>query len=528
MCGILAIINESSIETEFYKGIQRGPDESKLIHVEYDLMKVMLGFHRLSINGVSNGSQPFHINGVYLICNGEIYNYSKLYEELDIIPTTNSDCEIILHLYLKYGMDQTLQMLQSTEYAFVLYDTNKEQIYVARDPYGVRPLYFFIYNNTFIYSSELKMVPFDCSVTIHPPGTYTKYKFNHFTNEFTPIYKKSFSSFPPFNTYKKSYTNDIKESLIEAVRIRLTNTEHPIACLLSGGLDSSLITSIVHHLRLEMGITDPIETYSIGLEGAEDLKYASIVAEYLGTKHTNIILTEDDFFNAIPDVIYSIESYDTTTVRASVGNYLVAKYIKEHSKARVIFNGDGSDEVTGGYLYLKNVPSDIEFDKECKRLVRDIHYFDVLRSDRSIASNSLEARTPFLDHLFVNTYFSIPPDVRNPYSKSHERQPEKYLLRKSFEGYLPDSILWRKKEAFSDGVSSLQRSWFTIIQEKIPQIIQEEFKNHKIHHNPPTTPEQYYYRKLFNTYYPYFDTIIPYFWMPKYTNAKDCSARLLE
>ena len=264
-----------------------------------------------------------------------------------------------------------------------------------------------------------------------------------------------------------------------------------------------------------------METYSIGLEGSEDLKYARKVADYLHTKHTEIICSENDFLHAIPEVIKNIESYDTTTVRASVGNYLVSKYISEHSEAKVLFNGDGSDELTGGYLYFHYAKDPIAFDMECKRLLKDIHLFDVLRSDRSISSNGLEARTPFLDKVFVKTYLSLPLAVRNQKNKC-----EKYLLRKAFEPFnlLPKEILFRTKEAFSDGVSSLKKSWFEIIQTYVQD---KHIPSIEYVHNPPTTQEQKYYRHIFEKCYPDCAQIIPYFWMPRFVDATDSSARTL-
>jgi asparagine synthase (glutamine-hydrolysing) len=269
----------------------------------------------------------------------------------------------------------------------------------------------------------------------------------------------------------------------------------------------------VNQARKELGYSEPLETYSIGLEGGEDLKYAQIMAEFLGSKHTTIIVEEEAFLNAIPDVVRMIESRDTTTVRASVGNYLVAKYIRENSEAKVVFNGDGADEVCGGYLYMKKAPNAIEFDKECRRLVQDIHYFDALRSDRCISGNGLEARTPFLDRSFVELYLSIPVELRFT-------QCEKQLLREAFENRMPKEILWRKKEAFSDGVSAMHRSWFSIIQESIPEVVQMQYKDTTL------TMEQFYYQWLYKQAYT--ADVLPYYWMPKYTATKDCSARTLE
>jgi asparagine synthase (glutamine-hydrolysing) len=508
MCGIFSLIRPSIYVKDamnaFEKGKHRGPDES----VFHTLKNVWLGFHRLSINGISNGSQPFCKNGIYLICNGEIYNHQELYSLLDKKPLSQSDCEIIIDLYETFGMEQTLHMINASEFSFFLYDSHKSVYYAARDPYGVRPLFQGFYMNMVCIASELKMFP-SCFKNIEPvlPSTFVCYHDNC---------SKEVHSYKTLPSIQHSFTDPylrIRETLYQCVKQRVMNTERPMACLLSGGLDSSLIATLVNNCRKELGIQEPLETYSIGLEGGEDLKYAAIMAEFLGSKHTSIVVTEQDFLNSIPEVIYAIESHDTTTVRASVGNYLVAKYIKEHSEAKVIFNGDGSDEVCGGYLYMKRAPNAIEFDNECRRLVKDIHKFDALRSDRCISFHGLEARTPFLDRAFVELYLSIPVHLR--YTTC-----EKETLRKAFDGYMPEIILWRKKEAFSDGVSSLQRSWFSIIQESIPNEIKDNYIESTI------TLEQYYYQCLYRSFYNV--DLLDYYWMPKYTNSKDCSARNLE
>jgi asparagine synthase (glutamine-hydrolysing) len=358
------------------------------------------------------------------------------------------------------------------------------------------------------------------------------------------------------SNYNDEILKNIQYYLKSAVEKRCSTTERPIACLLSGGLDSSLIASLVNDYHVRNNLPT-IETYSIGLSGSEDLKYAKIVADYLGTKHTEILLTEEDFLNAIPQVIYDIESYDTTTVRASIGNWLLGKYISEHSEAKVIFNGDGSDELTGGYLYMNYAPDQIEFDKECRRLLKDIYAFDVLRSDKSISTHGLEPRTPFLDRSWVQYYMSIPSKLR---FHKNSGAMEKFLLRNAFSekeyknsnGYalLPNQVLMRRKEAFSDGVSKTSRSLYEIIQEFCEdKFIKEELSNYnfisqhedmyekiaKCNDNMlgvgnyllPQTSEQYYYRKLFEHYYCGMGKILPYFWMPKYVEAKDASARTL-
>jgi asparagine synthase (glutamine-hydrolysing) len=324
----------------------------------------------------------------------------------------------------------------------------------------------------------------------------------------------------------------IQHYLCEAVKKRVLVTERPIACLLSGGLDSSLITALVNECHKQKSDI-PLETFSIGLEGSEDLKYARIVAEYLGTNHTEILLSEKDFIDVIPEVIRTIESYDTTTVRASIGNYLLGKYISENSDAKVIFNGDGSDELCGGYLYMHAAPDAIEFDKECRRLLKDIHAFDVLRSDKCISSHGLEPRTPFLDRTWVQQYLSIHPSLR--FHKGNN-QCEKFLLRSAFseENYLdsngsallPKCVLWRTKEAFSDGVSKTTRSLYEIIQENVTSNFFTF--NEKYEHNEPDTEEKKYYREIFESSYRGLGNVVPYFWMPRYVEAKDASARTLQ
>ncbi len=542
MCGIFGLLNYKNkeitiddIEQMSNAGKHRGPESSNLIF-SVNNNDIAFGFHRLAINGLSAISdQPFDIDNCILICNGEIYNYKKLYSELNIIPKTNSDCEVIIYLYRKFGIENTLQMLDGV-FAFMLYDNINNKVYIARDPYGVRPLFTYKLNvksNIYGFASELKQLyPLkynyeEGELNQFNPGTYRIY--NNTSDGYQLEKEKCYNTFNFANLdilEKENwqlYYNLIRNKFEEAVKKRVETTERPIACLLSGGLDSSLVTSLVK--KYYNG--SQLETYSIGLEGAEDLKYAKQVAEFLNTKHTEIIVSETDFFNAIPEVIEKIESYDTTTVRASVGNYLIGKHIRAHSDAKVIFNGDGSDELCGGYLYMHCAPNALEFDLECKRLLNEICYFDVLRSDRSISTNGLEPRTPFLDRGWVELYLSIPKEVR--FHALH-KLPEKYLLRKAFDngGYLPDNILWRTKEAFSDGVSSLNRSWYSIIDEKVKILTGSFAVNEVTTVNKPTTLEQHYYRDIFDTLYLGCDSVIPHFWMPRFVEANDASARTLK
>jgi asparagine synthase (glutamine-hydrolysing) len=560
MCGIFAIINNDSqvpleaINTSFMKGKGRGPEFSTL----QQYYKVLLGFHRLAINGLNNESnQPLVINDIVLVCNGEIYNYKELYDLMQIKPTTGSDCEVIIHLYLKYGIDQTLTMLDG-EFSFVLLDNRIthnlcNNLYVARDPYGVRPLYCLRhrdYNDQIVgFSSEIKAL-IDIStmnfskfkIEQFIPGTFSVLQLSSLVNSTWASIKDNVPYFIPTFSYTLQNTTQaactyksISYHLNNAVMKRCLATERPIACLLSGGLDSSLVTALANNFVKKNYLGTKLETYSIGLAGSEDLKFARLVADYLGTNHTEIIVTETEMFDAIPEVIYAIESYDTTTVRASLGNYLLGKYISKHSAAKVILNGDGSDELCGGYLYMNKCPDNIEFDKETRRLLKDIHLFDVLRSDKSISSHGLEPRTPFLDRTFVNNYLSIPVFFRN---HNNEKNIEKHILRTSFsidnfedfEGkqLLPDEILWRRKEAFSDGVTSKGRSLYQILQQYITLHLNVEISESKIKHFANIDTEKYYYKKLFLEFFPNCESILPYYWMPKFTTATDPSARTLD
>ena len=552
MCGIFTIVNSDdninndcdTIETAFYNGQPRGPEFSTLNN--YD--NVCIGFHRLAINGLNDKSnQPFEIDNTVMVCNGEIYNFKQLALENSIKLTTDSDCEIILHLYLMYGIEYTLTLLDGV-FAIIIYDKNNNKLIAARDPYGVRPLYYYIENRTISFASELKVLyslAFNKRKINHfEPGNFMI--FNEINNRVVNYNYKKYTSFPCSNIKYTSDTSvslqiEIMDHLQDAVVKRVSGTtERPVGCLLSGGLDSSLIAALVNkYYESEL----QLETFSIGLPDSEDLKYASVVAKHLGTKHHEIIVSEKEFFDAIPEVIRVIESYDTTTIRASVGNYLLGKYISENTDCKVIFNGDGADELMGGYLYFKKAPNAFEFDRECKRLLQDIHMYDVLRSDRCIASHGLEPRTPFLDKTWVEFYLTIDRDLR--YNTTKEKC-EKYLLRNTVHTLayelLPTEILWRTKEAFSDGVSSLTKSWFEIIRDNITDMFKEpsnsklegelnaiiakyQTREHSI--NKPITYEQAYYRKWYSKFYPCTDHLIPYFWMPKYVKANDSSARTL-
>lgn len=564
--------NYAAIMDAFMKGRARGPESSKLAKMG---VRILFGFHRLAINGLNPESdQPISQRDIHLICNGEIYNYRELYAMMGVEPKTGSDCEVILHLYRKYGIEQTLAMLDGV-FSFVLLDQSVDiehpRVYVARDPHGVRPLYVMTRgngDNEVAFASELKMLyrstltpPY--TIRHFTPGTFSEYALSHGVSPtWQPIQQNrpffllgmSMTHSPSLDSCffnKENILNNLRRFVIRAVEKRCQTTERPVACLLSGGLDSSLIAAIVSNYREKNGMP-PVETYSIGLEGSEDLKYAKLVAAHLGTNHTEVVLTESDFVAAIPEVVAAIESYDTTTVRASIGNYLLGKYIAAHSSAKVIFNGDGADELMGGYLYMKACPDAVEFDRETRRLLREIHAFDVLRSDKSISSHGLEPRTPYLDRDLTQYYLSIPPAIRMERTGSNM---EKRLIREAFtpdfndvetvmisgRPFLPDRILWRNKEAFSDGVSGHARSLYQIIQEYTDALADGEYrvdpltvsgnrrdkrKPLEYSRNPPRTSEQMYYRRIFEKQY-HGANVLEHFWMPKYVEAEDASARTL-
>ena len=516
MCGITVFFGDrtvANLESYFKGGSKRGPEQ-----YTYECNEdVHMGFHRLAINGLHpNSSQPLHFKHYVLVCNGEIYNHKELVDRYQFTMETQSDCEVILKLY-DLMKEKCVDELDG-EFAFVLHDLSNDRIFSARDPYGVRPLYLNEHNHSFCLSSDLfpmRFLPRD-KVIPFPPGQYAifeKMNSEGYSKEFTRYYS---------TLLEEPSERLIYNTLCNAVYNRVMNTERPIACLLSGGLDSSVVAALASHYCQQLGKV--LETYSIGLPGSEDLKYSSKVAQHIGSVHTQIVCSEEEFLESIPHVIRDIESYDTTSVRASVGNWNVGKYIKEHSDAKVILNGDGADELMGGYMYFSACPDATEFDKECRRLLQDIHQYDVLRSDKSIASHGLEPRTPYLDKAFVNAYLSLSPETR---FHTGQGKIEKHVLRGILQKYNPDllpmEILYRRKEAFSDGVSSLRKSWYEIIQENAPPLD----TSLSYSHNPPTTGEQQYYRNVFCKYYKDCDHLIPYFWMPRYVTATDASARTL-
>jgi asparagine synthase (glutamine-hydrolysing) len=537
MCGIWFCLGDfcSANYNNYVNKIKaRGPEDTMIQTIP---KMGTMGFNRLAINGLNKeGMQPFSSNGIIWMCNGEIYNWKTFATLHNITTKSNSDCEVLGELYLKFRDNlPTFFRLLDGVFSIVICDTERNKVIIARDPYGIRPL-FMGYNYTHIsndhlskkyFSSEIKgLVPLCKNVEVFKPGTYRI--FNPSTNlcEVDERYHQiPFLKNPHYENFFIGATA-LRIALEASVEKRLL-TERPVACLLSGGLDSSLIASLVQKNLKKLGLPS-LKTFCIGMPGSTDVAYARKVADFIQSDHTEIIKTPQEFLEAIPHVIKDIESYDTTTVRASVGNWLVSKYIKENTECKVVFNGDGSDEIFGSYMYFYNAPNDSEFEAEVQRLLKDIHYFDVLRSDRSISSHGLEPRTPFLDRQFVQVALSMLTSHRRPVKGSIV---EKNMLRRAFDDglTLPDEVLWRQKEAFSDGVSGLEKSWYQIIQENInvPDNWLEIAKD-KYEYLTPTTKEMFYYRSEFEKYYKGQERVIPYFWMPKWSpGATDPSARTL-
>jgi asparagine synthase (glutamine-hydrolysing) len=545
MCGIWAAIAPAAEQKAKFEAClatlyARGPEGHRLTDISGI---ATLGFTRLAINGLTDqGMQPFTWTApdgrAYTwICNGEIYNWRALAAEYDFTLESGSDCEIIGPLFhaLRDNPAAFARALDGV-FAIVLVDMSTNDVIVTRDPYGVRPLYMGYMGSAEspVFSSEQKgFAGLDIEERdAFPPGNIAIFRDE--SEMFIKYHTVPYDKIAAFSNLEVA-EQAIERGLRAAVRKRLM-TERPCAALLSGGIDSSLIAALVADELRIAGVEKPLETFSIGFEGSEDLRHARMVADWIGSDHHEITMTPDEFFAAIPEVVKAIESYDVTTVRASVGNYLVSRAIKEKSDCKVVFNGDGADEIFGSYLYFYGAPSDAEFERETERLLEDIHYFDVLRSDRSISSNGLEPRTPFLDKGFVAVAKGLPTKWRRPGVRHGGCMPtcEKWILRRAFEssGLLPPEVLWRRKEAFSDGVSGPVRSWYEEIQERVSVLVPADWAVAKFDHLPPATAEAFYYRQLFEQFFgpgrDAAEAAVPYRWMPRWSpGATDPSARTL-
>ena len=536
MCGIFGIVgtpesqNYDSQREKFLECSKtlrhRGPDWNG-IHIDNE-HKVVVAHERLSIIDVDNGAQPLFSNdeNIVLSVNGEIYNHQGL---KDIVLhggydfKTNSDCEVIIPLYQKYWTP-CVDMLDGV-FSFFLYDKRTSDFFVARDPIGVNPLYYAINNiGEICFASEMKAIRMwdkDCLINIFPPGHYMTSK-----RELVPYYQPRWEDRKitelDYTISEVDVCTEVRNTLTKAVEKRLM-ADVPFGVLLSGGLDSSLTTSITNKIlkeRVNKGWGDKLHSFSIGLKGAPDLKYAKEVAEFIGTVHHELHFTIQEGLDAIKDLIYKLETYDVTTIRASTPMYLMSRKIKA-TGIKMVLSGEGADEILGGYLYFHNAPSEEDFHRECIDRVKNLHYFDCLRANKSTMAWGVEVRVPFLDKQFLETTMPIRPDLKIRAREEGQPRIEKYILRKAFSKemnpenyqYLPDSVLWRQKEQFSDGVGY---NWVDSLIEETEKYISDfdmEGLERQYPVNTPTTKEGLFYRQIFEELFPDCENASKY-WIP--------------
>ena len=519
MCSIMGYCSPAPELDEFKKAFEktksRGPDDTKIIRTSSGI----LGFHRLAIMGLdTTGMQPFELDSSYVVCNGEIYGFEKIKNgliEKGYSFKSDSDCEILLPLYKEYG--ECMFRMLDAEYALVIYDGKTDKFIAARDPIGIRPLYYgYDKNGVIVFASEAKNLVDICNKILpFPPGHY--YKDGKFIcyNDIATV-----SKIIPHDV--ETVCRNIHDKLTQGIKKRLV-ADAKIGFLLSGGLDSSLVCAVA-----AKELKAPIKTFAIGMDtDAIDLKYARIVADYIGSDHTEVIISRRDVLDSLDDVIKLLGTYDITTIRASMGMYLVCKYIHEHTDIRVLLTGEISDELFG-YKYTDFAPSAEAFQKEAQKRIRELHMYDVLRADRCISVNSLEARVPFGDIDFVSYVMSVDPELKiNRYGKG------KYLLRHAFEKdkILPDEILWREKAAFSDAVGHSMVDDLKEFAEECYTNDEFQEKIKKYGFARPFTKESLLYREIFEKYYPDNAQMVVDFWMPNKEwegcNVNDPSARVL-
>lgn len=548
MCGFWAIFGcDEDVACKLPSCLKirhRGPDAFRIENVNH-FKNCAMSLHRLAIVDDLQGMQPFRVHAfphLILTYNGEIYNYKLLAKQMGFNYETELDGECILHLYMKGGAEFAAAHLDGV-FAFTILDCEKRLVAVGRDTYGVRPAFRLETDNGFLaLASEAKAIiglskgenPVEEEkINVFPPGHVATYSLGEHS-KVKLISEKRFHSVGQVPRYTTKITDVAAEPgdqicrlLKEAVRKRMMGARR-IGCLLSGGLDSSLISALVAQVAKEDNLGYKIQTFSIGMEDSPDVVAARKVAKHLDTDHHEVSFTPQEGIDAIKDVIYHNESYDITTTRASVGMYLLAKYISENTENIIIFSGEGADELAQGYIYFHKAPSAEAADAESRRLLGDLYMYDNLRADRTTSAHGLELRVPFLDHQFTSYILSLPADVRVPINGV-----EKYLVRSAFtgRGLIPDEILWRPKEAFSDGVSSQKKSWFSIIQQHIEeQVSDEELSQASTLYpfNTPVSKEGFFYRKVFESHYPGQAHMIDYIWMPKWIGATDPSARTLK
>lgn len=507
MCGIVCAFDLKQSSTEVRPQIlemskrlrHRGPDWSGI----YDCETAILGHERLAIVDPTSGKQPLisPSNNLILAANGEIYNHSELRKpyEASYGFKTKSDCEVILALYEKEGKSFINKL--NGIFAFAIYDQEKDEYFIARDHMGIIPLYMgWDGNGTFFIASELKALEGICSkIELFPPGHYLHSKDEALTKWYHP----------EWNTYEAVKDNstsieELHDALSDAVHRQLMS-DVPYGVLLSGGLDSSITSALAKKFaakRVESGDTQSawwpqLHSFSVGLEGSPDLAAAQKVAEHIGTVHHEIKFTIQEGLDAIREVIYHLETYDITTIRASTPMFLMARAIKALG-IKMVLSGEGADELLGGYLYFHKAPNAKEFHEETVRKLEKLHQYDCLRANKSLAAWGIEGRVPFLDKEFIEVAMRI-----NPKDKmiSDDRM-EKWVLRKAFENYLPKSVTWRQKEQFSDGVGY---SWIDNLKKVVGEKVTDEQMKNAHFRFPVQTPqnkEEFFYRSIFESHFP--------------------------
>lgn len=496
MCGIIACYKSTCNSNNLRKKIiecgkkiqHRGPDSNGINFIKNGIVFL---HERLSIIDPESGFQPFDNSNIVLTVNGEIYNYLDLKRiiYIDYEYKTNSDCEVIIPLYLQYGI-KFIKLL-SGMFSFILYDKNKGKMYAVRDHMGITPLYYgYSTDGGIWFSSELKALVDTCvNIKCFPPGNY----YDCENNTFTKWYNYTWS----INLKDDFIFSDLKDGLTRAV-LKRTTSDVPWGVLLSGGLDSSLVSSIICK---NFG-RNTVHSFSIGLEDSPDIKAAQEVADFIGTIHHSYTYTIEEGIDALENAIYHLETYDVTTIRASIPMFLLSRKIKALG-IKMVLSGEGADEIFGGYLYFHKAPDAKQFHTETMEKLKKLHLYDCLRANKSSAAWGVEVRVPFLDKDFINMAMSI-----NPIHKmvNNEKNIEKYILRKSFDDiknpYLPDSILWRQKEQFSDGVG---HSWINGLKKYAEKEVtnkQMKLANIIFPYNTPKTKEAYLYRNIFTKHFP--------------------------
>lgn len=520
MCGFVVAIEKDTNETAFkdYSDTltHRGPDDNQFERFSAGI----IGFHRLAIMDLSDhGRQPFKsASGNLLVCNGEVYNYTDLKKEcVHHQFVSHSDCEVLLPLYESWGIKKLVEALDA-EYALVIWDQKLKKLIAARDPMGIRPLFYGERaDGTMAFASEVKALQSICKIIKpFPPGHF--YDGNSIQSYLDLSHVDKYLSLS-----QDKILAGINSRLVLAVEKRL-QSDAEVGFLLSGGLDSSLVCAIAQKLNPKK----PIRTFSIGMtDDAIDSKYAADVATFIGANHTNVTMTTKDVIAALKDVIYHLESWDITTVRASVGMYLVCKFIKKNTNIKVLLSGEVSDELFG-YKYTDFAPNPAEFQLEAAKRIKELYLYDVLRADRCISAHSLEARVPFSDSDFVSFVMSIEPSL-----KMNTTGIGKFLLREAFkaDGLLPDHILWREKAAFSDAVGHSMVDELKSYAESLYSDADVVNAKTKYPYKSPFTKESLLYRDIFESFYPNRAELIKDYWMPNATweNCKvsDPSARAL-